>query len=433
MNNSKGSVSTHEVQLPIIKDDLLEFNPALKWMDLKWLREFAPTVNPVVTKRLWDQLAEYLSCWDFNLETDYDLVTGMIFVTPIQGILRFRPHVWVTGATNTGKTALFTFLGRLWPYALRLENETSEAAIRQEIRHSCLPVLYDEFEAWYGRDRVIKLLRTSTRGGYVIKGTPNQKPIKYGLRHIFWLASVDVGLQREADRNRFIIIELQESNTIEVPDSLLLNQLGQELVGASVALADRIDALYQKLVSSADIRQHGRFGESLALPAVVKAVLLDRGIMGAKEFFNEFKEDRKDLLNEMAEPDYAELIAYICSSTIWAETDYGDSPTRKSCQIGDLIQQGKGLEELSQHGIRILDDKKIYLCPNLIQRYLLKDVRWKDTNVGDIIKRIPGAEQGRLRVGGCNLRGYTIPRFRLNLDDGQMEMFQRSTQVNRGR
>ncbi len=109
----------------------------------------------IKTKSLWDQLTEYLSCWLPDLDTDYDVIAGMILATAIQGTLPFRPHLWITGATNTGKTALFTLLGRLWPHALRLENETTEAAIRQSIQRSCLPVLLDECEGWHGRRRVI--------------------------------------------------------------------------------------------------------------------------------------------------------------------------------------------------------------------------------------------------------------------------------------
>jgi len=419
----KQNVTFQEIQAPTIKGKLLEFNAAEKWIDLKRLQKFIYKVTPKVTENLWHCLADYLSCWNFKFDTDYDVVAGMILATSIQGTLQFRPHMWVTGATNTGKTALFTFLGRLWPYALKLESETSEAAIRQEIQRSCLPVLHDECEGWRGRRSVIKLLRSSTRGGQVIKGTPGHTPIRFGLHHIFWLASVDTGLRRDVDRNRFIVTELKRSNEIRIPEFDELRAFGRKLAAASLALAGRIRLLYEEIVESNRSQKWGRFAEMLTLPAAVKAAFLNMDEEHGNEYLNEFLESRKEGLAELSEPDYVEVLSSICSAAVMAEVIDSDMvhTVRKKCPIGDLIRDTKCLETLNLYGVKIVDYKNVFLAPQVIQQKLLWNTKLKDTQISDILARIPGAKRTRRRVAGYNCRGIIISLSTFDLDDGSKE------------
>ena len=408
-----------EICAPIINGKLLEFNAAQEWIDLKWLQTFINKISPKEMENLWNDLLDYLYPWKFRFENDCEIVAGMILATNIQGTLQFRPHVWITGATNTGKTALFTFLSHLWPYALKLGNETSEAAIRQEIQRSCLPVLYDECEGWHGRRSVIKLLRSSTRGGQVIKGTPGHTPIRFGLHHIFWLASVDTGLRRDVDRNRFIVIELKQSNEIRIPKFHELNEFGQKLVGASLILADRIEELYEKVVESNRSQAWGRFIELFAIPAVIKAAFLNLDEKNASEYLNEFLESRKEILVELCEPDYVEVLSSICSATAMAEIYNPQSNTyeRKQHPIGDLITKGRGLDEMNICGIKIIDYKSVFLAPQIMQQKLLWNTKWKDINIADILARIPNAKRARRRVAGHNCRGIIVPLTTFAISD----------------
>lgn len=403
-----GKLVFEKITSPILQGKLLEFDPSQSWADLSEVELQAKSIDKRSTKKLWNQLTEHLSFWNFELDIDLEIVTAMILATSIQGTLDFRPHVWLTGGTNTGKTALMEFISRLWPHALRYENETSEAALRQSIRRSCLPVLYDECESWHGRSRVIKLLRSATRGNIVVKGTPGQKPIKYGLRHIFWLASIETGLRAQADINRFITIELLTTENIQIADRSLLKEFGQKLIIAAITLVNQIKRIYGKLTVSPEVRKYNRFGESLSLPAAVKAAFLGCPEK-ALEFFQEFMSTRKEDFKELSEPDYTKLIADICSSKIIIEDQGSDSFAKIPYLIGDLIKEGKGINELNQHGIRILNDTEIYLCPSVIEKNLLKNSQWKDSTTKDIIKRIPGAERRRMRVAGYNNRGYVVP------------------------
>lgn len=411
-----------EVQTPTIKGKLLEFNSAEKWIDLKWLQRFTHEVTPEVTENLWNRLVNYLSHWNFKLDTDYDVVAGMILATGIQGILQFRPHMWITGSTNTGKTALFTFLGHLWPYALKLESETSEAAIRQEIQRSCQPVLFDECEGWFGRNRIIKLLRSSTRGGQVIKGTPNHRPIRFGLHHIFWLASVDTGLRRDVDKNRFIVVELQQSNNIHIAERQELSVFGQELVATSLVNADKIISLYQKIVSSSRKGKWGRFAEMLALPAAIKAVYLGEGESCSTQYLNEFLDNRKSILSEFSEPDYVDVLSSICSATILAELCISDAykEIRKLYSVGDLIRMNTAWRELELHGIKVSDNVGVFIAPKIVQEKLLRNTKWNEVNIGDILARIPDAKRSRRRVAGHNPRGIIIPLPAFDFKDGKI-------------
>ena len=74
-----------------------------------------------------------------------------------------------------------------------------EAGLRQTIQNDTLPVAIDEFEHCKHRRAIMELLRSSTRGGKVRKGTPGHRPVEFGLLHICCVASIERGHQRAAD------------------------------------------------------------------------------------------------------------------------------------------------------------------------------------------------------------------------------------------
>ena len=412
---SDGGVVSKEVSVPLIANKLIQFDSSSEWVELDKLLKCAQGIEPTYTKKLLKQLLKYLDCWKFSNEYDQQILAAMILVTPLQGALSFRPHIWVTGPTNCGKTALFTLLEGLWPFAEAVGNETTEAGIRQQIQHSCLPILLDEYEAWRGRAATVKLLRTSTRGGEILKGTPSGKVLRFGLRHIAWIASVDTGLRRAVDRNRFIVVELANPDRIKIPNRDTLRPFGVKLIGAALALTDRICNLFEVLSGCEEVRKFGRLAECFALPSAVEAAFTGLSLEQAQQQLVKLLEAQRETLMQQNEPDHEDLLREILSSKIRAEVfdEYGPQNRienrSRDISVGELIQRDTHHQELAVVGIKVVDDG-VFFVPPIVQRHLLKGTDWAFNNIGDILARAPGAMRTRLRVAGVNPRGILLPR-----------------------
>jgi hypothetical protein len=305
-----------------------------------------------------------------------------------------------------------------------MDGESSEAALRQEVGHDCHPVLIDEFEHWHGRRPLLRLLRAATRGGTVVKGTPGGKPLRFLLRIMVWVASIDVELPRDADRNRFVIVEMgKPKGRIIMPGREEAGQLGRELLAAAVFYADEITERWARLTESEAVRRFGRLAEVFALPAAVAGAFdgtaHDESLAGLVDLL----EVRQAELADRFESDQESLVRDILSSRIRAlvttrksVTDEGPHP------VGDLIVNRQGREELASHGILILEGgEKVFLVPPVIQRTLLRDSKWRDGSIGDVLARMDGAKRSRHRLAGGNYRGIEIPIDSLQRERSQDE------------
>jgi putative DNA primase/helicase len=151
------------------------------------------------------------------------LAAGFISIAPICGALPWRPSVWITGSSNSGKTTfqrdiIAPILGRGLDdgIALNTQSKTTEAGLRQMLGTDARPVIFDEAEAEQLADKtrmqaVIDLVRQSSSegGAEIIKGTQNQSGAKrYRIRSCFMFSSINVSLDHIADESRITVLDL---------------------------------------------------------------------------------------------------------------------------------------------------------------------------------------------------------------------------------
>ncbi len=101
---------------------------------------------PATDARHLLDLSELLS---WRQRVNARLFSGWCFIAPVCGALAWRPHIWLTGASGTGKSwtvqhILKPVLGR---GTLEAQSSTTEAGIRQAIGTNAFPDLLDEARA----------------------------------------------------------------------------------------------------------------------------------------------------------------------------------------------------------------------------------------------------------------------------------------------
>lgn len=155
-----------------------------------------------------------------NWERDINayLFTGWCVVAPICGALKWRPHIWVTGGAGTGKSWIFQMIVRrlLGETAIAVQGETSEAGVRQSLRHDALPVVFDEAEGEDKRSQdriqtVLTLMRSASAedGGVLAKGSAGGNAVTYRIRSCFAFASIGVSLSQQSDRSRVTLLAIK--------------------------------------------------------------------------------------------------------------------------------------------------------------------------------------------------------------------------------
>lgn len=145
------------------------------------------------------------------------LLAGWTFLAPICGALRWRPHIWLTGGAGTGKSTVLNdyVRGLLGELSLFAQGSSSEAGIRQTLKADALPVLFDESEQNNDGEKrriegVLALIRQASTESTAktLKGTISGDAMNFHIRSMFCLASIQVGMEHRADRDRLTQLTL---------------------------------------------------------------------------------------------------------------------------------------------------------------------------------------------------------------------------------
>lgn len=155
--------------------------------------------------------------WDTRLSGE--LLAGWIVIAPVCGALNWRPHIWIEGQSETGKSTVIDkiLLPMMADVGQRFEGGTTEAAIRQTLGVNALPVIYDEAEPENVKDRLIMdglllLARKSSSGAKIAKGGANGKADSFTLRSCFCFAGINPAIKQRADESRISRLIIRKAN-----------------------------------------------------------------------------------------------------------------------------------------------------------------------------------------------------------------------------
>ena len=300
-------------------------------------------------------------------------------LAPICGALKWRPHIWITGAAGSGKSTIQRdFCGALLHGLSEYYNgDSSEAGIRQFLKSDAIPVLIDELESNNEAERrrvegVTGMVRKSSSEtqAKTAKGTSSGDGMHFMIRSMFCLSSINVNLPGKADIDRLTKLVIKpptsgtEAHWEKLADEIYKitsdDTISRRLLSRALSMLPKIHANIAVFTKIAAVRfgtqRHGdQYGTLMAgcwcLTNDVVATSEQADAMFAKYDFKEHAEDH-------GEDDASDALNAILNAKIRMPGSIGD------ITVFELIQESHPVRRLGnvdavaadaalrRHGIR---------------------------------------------------------------------------------
>lgn len=149
--------------------------------------------------------------WENNLSGS--LLAGWLVIAPVCAALSWRPHIWISGQAETGKSTVMDKIVRpvLGRMGMRVDGGTTEAAVRSIMGYDARPVVFDEAEPDRGNRTVmqgiIALARGASSGAVTRKF--GQAPFKAQFAACF--SSINSPVREFADESRISTFKLKKN------------------------------------------------------------------------------------------------------------------------------------------------------------------------------------------------------------------------------
>jgi hypothetical protein len=426
-----GDQILQRIDRPRCRGRLLDFETACSpWFDFKQLAEYMQAAKEKsFRERAMNECINMFSRWRWKTEASCPIVlTGMVFATWVQTLWEWRPQVSVIGRTSSGKSMFLKALGGLFGGLCETCSDSTEAGIRQIIENSARVILFDEFDVEDRRQaeeqqKILKMLRASGRGDAIFRGTASQKGKKFTLRHIVWMAGIQISSQREADRNRYVNVELMPPREdmrgkLMLPGAGDLNDLGQRILATAIYCIHQAKRVAVEIKDTRIQGVHDRIVESYAVPAAILAAVQGESADAARSILSE-------MLAEIASEDHGGQSdeQTLMADILGAQVQIG--PSRYSvAQLLDVVinrkhgwsdsetaleSRGLRIDEYTDHAPAAFRGKPCFLIAyQLVTEYLVKQTKWGTQAIEQILRRLPSAVQSRRRVGGQRVQTVAI-------------------------
>lgn len=412
-----------DVNTPRVGCQTLDFSSTEPWVDFAILRgNLTSAADPNWCRDRFKEVQDIFSNWYWRFPRDRDLTASLACVTWIQTLLPWRPEVALTGESDSGKSALMKqvlapFFGRL---AMQTE-QASEAGIRQEVKNRSLAILLDEFDKNRERQKILHLFRSASTGGVIRKGTRDHRGATFRMQHIPWMAAIDSGLVEAADKNRCIVLHLDDipkanRGALTLPRPRDVNILGLEMLAVTLRHLPTTLELFEFLKTQRFQDVHGRQIEAYAVPAALMAAIMGMDRNAAAGLLGAFLEGK--FSNQQGFHDRDELMRCIL------ESQFDARPGVKMSVSAALANENAYQEHhaaLERNGIAIRTANTgrptwgcgpghfLVLNTRSVLRYLLRGTRWYDMDIDQILERLPRADWQRTRIDSKRVVSLWLP------------------------
>ena len=397
------------------------------------------TDNPLTTSEAV-KLAEICAMPNWEKSISGKLLAGFCFLAPIGGALSYRPSVWITGKSGTGKSTVLEKL--IWrmveSVCMYAASNTSEAGIRQGLETDAIPVVFDEFESESKRQsdqvqEVLKLLTLSAtdNGAAIYKGSSSGKASAFRVRSMFSFSSIGVNIGQHAARTRVSVLSLVRDRD-EAQGLLKFNRMIDMI--EETMTDEWVQRMHARAISMIPVVRHNarvfaeagavvlgmrRLGDQIGtLLAGCYALYSSNKISPekAREWLESQDWDDERAINEQA--DESMCIAHIFGRICRLSTSAGNIER----SVGELVQKVAGTghdhaitkdeadSTLKRMGLRVSDGKLMVANNHPELKRMLDNTQWGNS-WALTIGRIEGAEKSDKpqKFAGVTSRYVSVP------------------------
>lgn len=138
------------------------------------------------------------------------LLAGWVVISPFCASLKYRPHLYITGETDSGKSTVVDDILKpaLGDFGFHVHGGTTEPAMRQHLGYDARPIIFDEAEGEVGKQSmaaVLELARKASSGSVILKF--GQSPFKAQFSICF--SAINPPVDKSADENRISFLTLR--------------------------------------------------------------------------------------------------------------------------------------------------------------------------------------------------------------------------------
>lgn len=349
------------------------------------------------------------------------LLAGWLVIAPVCAALRYRPHIYITGEAESGKSTVVDRIIKpvLGKMGLCVDGGTTEPAIRDAMGYDARPLIYDEAETSPSMADVIALARKASTGAVVKKH--GQRAFKANFCACF--SAINPPVNKTADESRISFMHLKKnrrSTAMEEYDRL--EQMIEEVITPDFAarmtartlenmqtLIDNI-RIFQRAVRkvTGGARASQQIGTMLAGVYLLGSTALITEEK-AMEIVRRFNYADHTIIEDVGDP--IRLVQYIAGALVKGRSGKEES-------IGDLITEtivgaeGSSIAsaQLKNYGIKIVNDRVMIAsrCQNLGR--LLRDTEWSE-KWNRTLSDVPGAEKFKIEYFRPALKtsGVSLP------------------------
>lgn len=380
-----------------------------------------PADEPLSTKEAYAlrQICERIT-WENKLSGP--LLAGWLVVAPICGALNFRPHIYINGESESGKSTVVNKIIKpvLGKMALCKDGGSTEPSIRQAMDYDARPLIYDEAEKGASMTAVIELARKASTGAMVSKF--GQK--SFQARFCACFSAINPPVNKTADENRIAFMTIRKnfkSTAIEEYNDLLFMIQKHITPDYSSRLLARtlenLDTLFANIrtfeIAARKVIKGARASE------VIGAMLGGLYLLHSTERISDEAAEKwitahdwtsHTMIDEDSDP--TRLLQYLSASLLRYEQP-GVTPRYMS--IGDLIILAKDHDKyadkiLRYNGIAVKDNKIWIAGRSQGLERILKETDWS-MKWTRMLLNIQGAEQFRIFYFGVanKTSGVSLP------------------------
>ena len=333
---------------------------------------------------------------------DAYLLAGWCVVAPICGALGWRPAIWITGPSQSGKTWTCDNIVKALVGKIMLESQggTTAAGIRAALQSDARPVYKDESEDPKIMAEVLELVRcaTSDDSAPIRKGsTGGGEGVSYVIRSCFCFSAIGMSASKQADTSRVTPLVLRRvkgedgANRFAHIQGLWRDSVGRD--GYPVSIRTRTLQL-AKVIAENSLRfaqavslhtGERRLGQQLGTMLAGAFSLTSANIV-TQEFANEWvaKRDWSIFKPDETEDDHNKALARLLETVIMLDAAR-DRPIQRMA-IGEIIDaalhapnsdiRSECNDLLLRHGIKVSEEGVYVSNSHAYLATVYKDTEW---------------------------------------------------------